>query len=182
MAKNLLIVESPAKAKTINKYLGKDFTVLASYGHVRDLRPKEGAVDTGQRFRDGLRDHRTQRETRRCHRQSRGQAADALYLATDLDREGEAISWHIAEILSERGLLKGKTAASRRVFRDHAARRSRKRWRIRAQLSLDLVERAAGAARAGLSGRIQSVAGVVAQGAAWIVRRPCAVAGAAHDR
>ncbi len=107
MAKNLLIVESPAKAKTINKYLGKDFHVLASYGHVRDLVPKEGAVDPDHDFAMNytLID-KNERHVEAIAKAAR--AADALYLATDPDREGEAISWHIAEILRERGLLKDK--------------------------------------------------------------------------
>ncbi|MEO6138286.1 MAG: DNA topoisomerase I [Luteimonas sp.] len=108
MAKNLLIVESPAKAKTINKYLGKDFTVLASYGHVRDLVPKEGAVDPANGFamRYDLIE-KNERHVDAIAKAARG--ADHLFLATDPDREGEAISWHIAEILRERGLLKDKT-------------------------------------------------------------------------
>lgn len=108
MAKNLLIVESPAKAKTINKYLGKDFTVLASYGHVRDLVPKEGAVDPERGFamRYDLID-KNEKHVDAIAKAAR--SAEALYLATDPDREGEAISWHIAEILKERGLLEGKT-------------------------------------------------------------------------
>ena len=107
MAKNLLIVESPAKAKTINKYLGKDFQVLASYGHVRDLVPKEGAVDPehGFRMRYDLIDKNEK------HVEAIAKAAgkaEGIYLATDPDREGEAISWHIVEILRERGLLEDK--------------------------------------------------------------------------
>jgi DNA topoisomerase I len=107
MSKNLLIVESPAKAKTINKYLGKDFQVLASYGHVRDLVPKEGAVDPDNGFamNYGLID-KNERHVDAIARAAR--QADTLYLATDPDREGEAISWHIAEILRERGLLRDK--------------------------------------------------------------------------
>ena len=107
MAKNLLIVESPAKAKTINKYLGKDFQVLASYGHVRDLVPKEGAVDPehGFRMRYDLID-KNEKHVEAIAKAAK--AADGIYLATDPDREGEAISWHIAEILKERGLLEGK--------------------------------------------------------------------------
>ncbi|HSC09396.1 MAG TPA: DNA topoisomerase, partial [Rhodanobacteraceae bacterium] len=107
MAKNLLIVESPAKAKTINKYLGKDFDVLASYGHVRDLVPKEGAVDTDDNFAMNY----AVIEKNEKHVAAIAKAAakaTSLYLATDLDREGEAISWHIAEILRERNLLDGK--------------------------------------------------------------------------
>jgi DNA topoisomerase-1 len=108
MPKNLLIVESPAKAKTINKYLGKDFQVLASYGHVRDLVPKEGAVDpeAGFRMRYELIE-KNEKHVDAISKAARG--ADALYLATDPDREGEAISWHIAEILKERGLLDGRS-------------------------------------------------------------------------
>jgi DNA topoisomerase-1 len=107
MAKNLLIVESPAKAKTINKYLGKDFTVLASYGHVRDLVPKEGAVDTGHDF--AMRYELIEKNLKHVEAIAKAaKSADALYLATDPDREGEAISWHIAEILKERGLLKDR--------------------------------------------------------------------------
>ncbi|HET9819729.1 MAG TPA: DNA topoisomerase I [Rhodanobacteraceae bacterium] len=107
MAKNLLIVESPAKAKTINKYLGADFKVLASYGHVRDLVPKEGAVDTEHDFAmDYALIEKNVRHVDDIAKAAK--AADSIYLATDLDREGEAISWHISEILKQRGLLDGK--------------------------------------------------------------------------
>jgi len=114
MAKNLLIVESPAKAKTINKYLGKDFHVLASYGHVRDLVPKEGAVDPERKF--AMRYELIEKNEKHVEAIARAaKSADSLYLATDPDREGEAISWHIAEILKERGLLEGR-ALHRVVF------------------------------------------------------------------
>ena len=107
MAKNLLIVESPAKAKTINKYLGKDFTVLASYGHVRDLVPKEGAVDPERDF--AMRYELIEKNEKHVEALSKAaKGAESIYLATDPDREGEAISWHIAEILKERGLLGDK--------------------------------------------------------------------------
>ncbi len=108
MAKNLLIVESPAKAKTINKYLGKDFTVLASYGHVRDLIPKEGAVDPANGFAMSYAvNEKNEKHVDAIAKAAKG--AQHLFLATDPDREGEAISWHIAEILRERGLLKDRT-------------------------------------------------------------------------
>ena len=114
MTKNLLIVESPAKAKTINKYLGPEFTVLASYGHVRDLVAREGAVDTEHDF--AMRYELIEKNERHVDAIARAaKGATALYLATDLDREGEAISWHITEILRERGLLKDK-ALHRVVF------------------------------------------------------------------
>ncbi|QQP95273.1 DNA topoisomerase I [Lysobacter enzymogenes] len=107
MAKNLLIVESPAKAKTINKYLGKDFTVLASYGHVRDLVPKEGAVDPDNHF--AMEYAVIEKNEKHVDAIAKAaKSADHLFLATDPDREGEAISWHIGEILRERGLLEGK--------------------------------------------------------------------------
>ncbi|MDT8438515.1 MAG: DNA topoisomerase I [Wenzhouxiangellaceae bacterium] len=114
MAKNLLIVESPAKATTINKYLGPDFEVLASYGHVRDLVPREGAVDTDNDFRM----HYEVIDRNRKHVDrivKAAKKAEAIFLATDLDREGEAISWHIAEILKERG-VNGNTPVQRVVF------------------------------------------------------------------
>ena len=107
MTKSLVIVESPAKAKTIKKYLGKGFNVLASYGHVRDLLPKEGAVDPAHDF-----DMKYQLiEKNEKHVDAIAKAlkkVDNLYLATDPDREGEAISWHLYEILKERNLLKDK--------------------------------------------------------------------------
>jgi len=114
MAKNLLIVESPAKATTINKYLGKNFEVLASYGHVRDLVPREGAVDPEQDFR--MRYEIIDRNRKHVDRIVKAaKSADAIYLATDLDREGEAISWHIAEILKDRG-VNGAKPVHRVVF------------------------------------------------------------------
>jgi len=105
---NLVIVESPAKAKTINKYLGKDFKVLASYGHVRDLVPKEGAVDPDSEFR--MKYQVIDRNDRHVQAISKAlKGADALYLATDPDREGEAISWHLYELLKSRRHLKDKS-------------------------------------------------------------------------
>ncbi len=107
MAKNLLIVESPAKATTINKYLGKDFEVLASYGHVRDLVPREGAVDPDHDF--SMKYEIIDRNKKHVDRIVKAaKKADAIYLATDLDREGEAISWHIAEILKDKGVNSDK--------------------------------------------------------------------------
>ena len=108
MSKNLVIVESPAKAKTIEKYLGKDFHVLASYGHVRDLVPKEGAVDTQNDF--AMKYELIERNQRHVQAITKAlKSADTLYLATDPDREGEAISWHLLELLNEKNLLKNKT-------------------------------------------------------------------------
>ena len=105
--KYVVVVESPAKSKTIKKYLGKDFEILASYGHVRDLLPKEGAVDPTQNFK--MTYEPIERNAK--HMQAIASAvknADILYLATDPDREGEAISWHVVEMLNEKGLLKNK--------------------------------------------------------------------------
>ena len=107
MSKNLVIVESPAKSQTISKYLGKDFEVMASYGHVRDLVPKEGAVDPDNNFTMKYQViERNEKHVKAIIRALK--KADALYLATDPDREGEAISWHLIELLKERGALDGK--------------------------------------------------------------------------
>ena len=114
MAENLVVVESPAKAKTIKKYLGKDFEVLASYGHVRDLVPKEGAVDPAAGF--AMRYQLIERNERHLEAIAKAlRKSHALYLATDPDREGEAIAWHLFEILKERGALKGFTRPCRYV-------------------------------------------------------------------
>ncbi len=107
MGKNLVIVESPAKARTINKYLGPDFQVLASYGHVRDLLPKEGAVDPEHDF--AMKYVPIERNAKHVDAIAKAtRKADAIYLATDPDREGEAISWHLRELLDERGVLDDK--------------------------------------------------------------------------
>ena len=103
----LLIVESPSKAKTLKKYLGNDFEVLASYGHVRDLIPKNGAVDPDNQF--AMKYDIIERNKKHMDAITKAvKTADSIYLATDPDREGEAISWHIAEILADKNLLKNK--------------------------------------------------------------------------
>ena len=107
MSSNLVIVESPAKAKTIEKYLGKHFKVLASYGHVRDLIPKEGAVDTEHNF--SMKYQIIEKNQKHVDKIIKAlKKADTLYLATDQDREGEAISWHLYELLKEKDLLDDK--------------------------------------------------------------------------
>ena len=138
MAKNLLIVESPAKAKTINKYLGDDFKVLASYGHVRDLVPKEGAVDPDNDFRmDYALIERNIKHVDEIAKAAK--IAESIYLATDLDREGEAISWHISEILKDRGLLKGKET-HRVVFSEITPRAIKEAVAHPRKLSHDMVD------------------------------------------
>lgn len=103
---NVVIVESPSKAKTINKYLGTDYTVLASYGHVRDLPSKDGSVRPDDDFAmDWEIDSRSQKQIKEIAAAVKG--ADHLYLATDPDREGEAISWHVLDVLQKKNILKG---------------------------------------------------------------------------
>ena len=103
---DVLVVESPAKAKTINKYLGEGFTVLASFGHVRDLPPKDGSVRPDEGFAmDWAADDRGQKQVAAIAKALKG--AHTLYLATDPDREGEAISWHVRAMLEEAKALRG---------------------------------------------------------------------------
>lgn len=114
MASNLLIVESPAKAKTLKKYLGKDFEVLASFGHVRDLVPKTGAIDTENNY--AMQYEVIARNSKHVDAIAKAAAvADNIYLAPDPDREGEAIAWHISELLKAKRDLK-KKAMKRVVF------------------------------------------------------------------
>ncbi len=137
MAANLVIVESPAKARTIKKYLGKDFEVLASYGHVRDLVPKEGAVDPEDGF--AMRYQLIERNVRHVEVISRAlRRAQSLYLATDPDREGEAIAWHLHEILRERGELEEKQV-HRVVFHEITRNAIRQAVASPRGLSYDLV-------------------------------------------
>ncbi|RMF75606.1 MAG: type I DNA topoisomerase [Alphaproteobacteria bacterium] len=104
---DVVVVESPTKAKTINKYLGRGTKVLASFGHVRDLPAKDGSVDPEHDFKMTWRiDPKAQKHVRAIAEETK--KADRLILATDPDREGEAISWHVLEILKKRGALKGK--------------------------------------------------------------------------
>jgi len=116
MTTNLVIVESPAKAKTIKKYLGADYNIIASYGHVRDLKPKEGAVDPADNF--AMRYELIEKNEKHVAAiVAAMKKADALYLATDPDREGEAISWHIYSILKDKKAL-GKKPVHRIVFHE----------------------------------------------------------------
>jgi len=137
LSTNLVIVESPAKAKTIKKYLGSDFEVLASYGHVRDLVPKEGAVDPDHHF--AMKYQVVERNQKHVDAISRAlKKAKALYLATDPDREGEAISWHLYELLKAGGELDGKTV-QRVVFYEITKASVREAMARPRELSVDLV-------------------------------------------
>jgi len=105
---NLVIVESPAKAKTINKYLGKNYLVLASYGHIRDLPSKNGSVDPDKNFSmlweiDSFSKKYLKEIT------NAAEDSDKIILATDPDREGEAIAWHVKEVLEEKNFLEEKS-------------------------------------------------------------------------
>ncbi|HEV3181521.1 MAG TPA: DNA topoisomerase I [Steroidobacteraceae bacterium] len=137
MADNLVIVESPAKARTIKKYLGRDFDVLASYGHVRDLVPKEGAVDPDRGY--AMKYQMLEKNERHVAAIARALGkSKALYLATDPDREGEAIAWHLKEILDSRGNLDGKDV-HRVVFYEITRNAIREAVEQPRRLSMELV-------------------------------------------
>jgi DNA topoisomerase-1 len=137
MAKNLVIVESPAKSKTITKYLGKDFTVLASYGHVRDLIPREGAIDTEHGY--GMDYEPISKNQKHVDAIAKAlKKSDVLYLATDPDREGEAISWHLYELLKKKNLLKDKTVY-RVVFHEITKNAIKKAIQEPRELSQELI-------------------------------------------
>ena len=135
----VVVVESPAKAKTINKYLGDDYTVLASYGHVRDLPPKDGSVDTDNGFEMTW-------EVASDSKKHVKAIADALkadgelILATDPDREGEAISWHLEETLRSRRAIKEDTPVSRVVFNAITKAAVTKAMAEPRQVDMELVE------------------------------------------
>jgi DNA topoisomerase-1 len=138
MGKNLVIVESPAKCKTLKKYLGKEFEVLASYGHVRDLVPKEGAVDPDTDF--AMRYEVIERNEKHVNAIAKAaRKAEALYLATDPDREGEAISWHLYQLLEQKGVLKDKPV-QRVVFHEITKRAIEEAMAHPRELSQDLVD------------------------------------------
>lgn len=121
MGKHLVIVESPAKAKTIGKYLGKDYDVLASYGHVRDLLAKTGSVNPDDNF--AMKYVPIEKSAKHIEAIAKAlKKADSLLLATDPDREGEAISWHVYELMRERELLAGKKVE--RIFFNEITKRA----------------------------------------------------------
>jgi DNA topoisomerase-1 len=137
MADSLVIVESPAKAKTINRYLGKDYKVLASFGHVRDLLPKTGAVDTENDFLMKYQEI----EKNKKHIKAiidELKKANSLILATDPDREGEAIAWHLYELLKEKKLLKSKDV-KRVVFHEVTKSAIQEAINHPRELSIDLI-------------------------------------------
>jgi DNA topoisomerase-1 len=137
MPHHLVIVESPAKAKTIKKYLGSEFTIVASYGHVRDLLPKEGAVDPKHDFKMRY-ELIAKNEKHVTAIIAAMKKADSLYLATDPDREGEAISWHIYSILKEKKAL-GKKPVHRVVFHEITKRAIIAAVESPREISMDLV-------------------------------------------
>jgi DNA topoisomerase I len=137
MASNLLIVESPSKAKTLKKYLGRDYEILASYGHVRDLVPKSGAVDPDDNFR--MKYELIERNSKHVDAIARAvKDADTVLLATDPDREGEAIAWHLSEILKSRKALKDKKV-KRVVFYEITEGAVNEAVRNPRSISMDLV-------------------------------------------
>src|SRR5579862_3726730 len=112
---NVLVVESPAKAKTLNKYLGSNYRVLASFGHVRDLPSKDGSVKPDEDFAMSWEvDARAQKRLKDIADALKN--ADKLILATDPDREGEAISWHVLQVLKQKRALASGTKVERVVF------------------------------------------------------------------
>ena len=137
MDRSVVVVESPAKARTLKKYLGKGAEVLASYGHVRDLAPKGGAVEPKENF--AMRYESIERNEKHVSDIAKAlKKADKLILATDPDREGEAISWHLHQLLQDRGLLKDK-AVQRVVFHEITERAIREAMEHPRELADDLI-------------------------------------------
>jgi len=172
---DVVVVESPAKAKTINRYLGGGYTVLASFGHVRDLPPKDGSVRPEQDFAmDWEADARGDKQVGAIAQALKG--AKTLWLATDPDREGEAISWHVRAMLADKNALKG-VAVHRISFNEIT--RNAVRYAIDHPRELDQPLIEAYMARRALDYLVG--AGVVAEAARQPQRRPCPVRGVAPD-
>jgi DNA topoisomerase-1 len=180
MTRHLLIVESPSKAKTLKKYLGRNFEVLASYGHVRDLEAKEGAVDP----QDGFRMRYALVEKNKKHVDAIARAAadaDQVLLATDPDREGEAIAWHLSEILKSKKALKSRPV-SRVVFYE-ITESAIKDGRQPPACDLDAAgERTAGAPCARSSRWFQLISAALEENRAESIRGARAKPGPAIDR
>ena len=182
----VVIVESPTKVKTIGKYLGKDYDVYASFGHVRDLAAKDGSVDTEHDF--AMRWEVDAKAAKRLYEIANAvKGADRVILATDPDREGEAISWHVYEILKAKKVLKDKrvdrvvfNAVTKDAVAGGDAPPARDRRSARRRLSRP--------PRARLSRRLQPLAGAVAQaagralGRAACSRSRCASSATANSR
>src|SRR6266581_1522119 len=135
---NIVVVESPAKAKTINKYLGRDYKVVASYGHIRDLPAKDGSVLPDADFAMSWEvDGKAEKHIKEIAQALRG--ADRLFLATDPDREGEAISWHVREVLKARRVLKD-VDVKRVVFNEVTRNAVLDAFRHPRELNRELVE------------------------------------------
>ena len=174
---NIVVVELPAKAKTINKYLGSGYEVLASFGHVRDLPAKNGSVDPDADFRMIWEvDAKAQKRLNDIAKAVKG--ADKLILATDPDREGEAISWHVLEVLKQKKALKDQkiervvfNAITKQAVTEAMKQSAPDRRRAGRRLSRP--------PRARLSGRLHALAGAVAQAARRALGRPRAVGRAA---
>ena len=138
MFKGIVVVESPAKAKTIENYLGKDYKVIASYGHIRDLAPKNGSVDINDHYKMLWEfNDRGKKQIREISSYIKN--ADNLFLATDPDREGEAISWHILETLNEKKMLNGKNV-KRVVFHEITKSAIQKAFESPKDLNQNLVD------------------------------------------
>ena len=135
---NIVVVESPAKAKTINEYLGSDFKVIASYGHVRDLPSKTGSVNPDNNF-SMIWEAAIQSKKHMADIAESLKNSNHLYLATDPDREGEAISWHIVEILKDRKLL-DKVQIHRVVFHEITKKAIKDAIAHPKELNKDLIE------------------------------------------
>ena len=167
MQENLVIVESPAKAKTIEKFLGKDYKVMSSYGHIRDLKKKELSIDL-----DTLNpDYEIPDEKKKVVSELKksAKAADKVWLASDEDREGEAISWHLCEVL---GLDEDKT--NRIVFHEITKPAILKAIETPRRLDMNLVNGTAGSSCTRPLGWLPSFTSVVAQSKACFECRTCA--------
>ncbi len=175
----VVVVELPAKAKTINKYLGSDYRVVASYGHVRDLPAKDGSVLPDADFAMSWDvDGKSEKHMKEIVQAMRG--ADRLFLATDPDREGEAISWHVQEVLKARRALKD-VDVKRVVFNEVTRNAVVDAFRHPREIDRELVD--AYLARRALDYLVgfTSIAGAMAQTAGQPLRRPRPIRRAAPD-
>ena len=170
MAKSLVVVESPAKAKTINKYLGRNYKVIASMGHVRDLPKSKLGVDIEEGFEPSYEVIASRKKVLKELKDA-AKDADTIFVATDPDREGEAIGWHLAEELGRANEKKIRRLMFNEITKkgvlsalEHPDRHQQADGR-----------RAAGPARPRPAGRLQDQPAPLGQGPAWSERRPGAV-------